>query len=557
MVYNGLMKNVVKNLSHLLFLALLAGFSVPIFAVAVYEAQPISITQNATFITEKSARLNGSVNPSQLTDTNRWFEWGLSSRPNEIYETKHRIIRASTQLIVGNENIIGLAPATQYFYRQVSENSRGKNYGSTVYFTTKPLVRVEEPIALASSKDAYAVGESSATLRGYVSPHGNAQATYWFEWGMTSRLENKTPTRRPGTNSRAVEERLTGLAPGTAYYFRIVAENSEERVVGDLRVLMTKGTAPSSAEIENRDTSSAPTVVPKSDDVLRKTTTSGTVSSGKTAGTPATSGNNLPGVSGGNRPGDFLGAIFGKKDNANTPGQTSDQSGTQVAGVAGSSGNPLGKFWDALTGSNTVDVTIEKVGPESGGMHTPVEYRVTYRYERDEHATNSVLKVVLPSEVIYIGDNTNNELMLEDGAPGGERTYVLVLGQLEKGSTRTLSILGMTTGEAKGFPDARARLEYTDASGTHVAAAGDGSAAKPDAAKQTASTESSSNGLLPSSLIGWITYVLIVAGAIFGIRKAKEYYDERRELINAEEGENEQTRFAELIQDDQTAPVSQ
>jgi hypothetical protein len=138
--------------------------------------------------------------------------------------------------------------------------------------------------------------------------------------------------------------------------------------------------------------------------------------------------------------------------------------------------------------------------------------------------------------------------MIEDGVAGGERTYVLVLGQLERGSTRTLSILGMTTGDAKGFPDARARIEYDDAAGTHVVAAGNGTV--PNAGAENGSTQEAGvagagGGLLPSSLIGWVLYVVIVAGAIFAIRKAREYYEARKELIDAEgQQDDSQGQFA-------------
>ena len=90
----------------------------------------------------------------------------------------------------------------------------------------------------------------------------------------------------------------------------------------------------------------------------------------------------------------------------------------------------------------------------------------------------------------------------------------------------------MTTGEANGtFPDARVHMEYIDASGALQVV---GTGAATQAAKETASVGSSSFSILPSSFFGWILYVLIIVGSIIGIRKAKAYYDERKQEIEAE-----------------------
>ena len=136
--------------------------------------------------------------------------------------------------------------------------------------------------------------------------------------------------------------------------------------------------------------------------------------------------------------------------------------------------------------------------------------------------------------MVYIGDNTNNELLLEESAPGTERTYVLPVGRLESGSVRTISILGITTSDAGGvFPDARARLEYTDSVGSsNVIASVSGSTAS---AGSTDSSSSSGWSIIPSTFLGWLLYVLLTVGAIFAIRKGKAFYQKRKEEIALEE----------------------
>ena len=236
-------------------------------------------------------------------------------------------------------------------------------------------------------------------------------------------------------------------------------------------------------------------------------------------------------------PGDFFGLsnLFNKKQatpatsTANTSASAQTHNSNQLA--AAGAATPLGTFWNTLTGKKSVEVTIQKIGPDKVPAHTAVEYRVAYAYRLNTLATNAKLKIILPANVVYIGDNTVNELLLEEGA-GPERTYVLPLGRLENGSTRTISILGMTTADANGtFPDARVHMEYTDVAGALQVV---GTGAATQAVKETASAGSTSFSILPSTFLGWLLYVLIIIGVIVGIRKATAYYHERKQEIEAE-----------------------
>jgi hypothetical protein len=115
--------------------------------------------------------------------------------------------------------------------------------------------------------------------------------------------------------------------------------------------------------------------------------------------------------------------------------------------------------------------------------------------------------------------------LLEEGT-GPERTYVLPIGRLEAGSTRTISILGMTTADANGaFPEARARLEYDNGTGIEVASSGAASVAGAKSASVASSDSSDlSFSLLPSSFFGWVLYVVLITLAIFSARKIRAYY---------------------------------
>lgn len=551
---------------------------IPLFAVATlfaatpslvlaYQAAPVAISKSALFVTEKSAKLNGQANPSEMPDAYGWFEWGISGRPGVVYETPHQTVGSwyGNTLVETSADIVGLAPSTQYFYRQVAENGRGKDIGQTVYFTTKALVIEVPPIVIVETETPSASNETDATLRGYVSPHGNNSTKAWFEWGTTQRLEGQTAPTAVSLNANFFVSTITKLTPGTTYFYRIVAENSAGRAYGAVRMFNTSGTPPPPPE---KEVAQAIPVVTNGGDGISRTTSSDGVhlatSQGKSGSGSNTQSNSnssfaaatLPGL-----PADFFTSLFRKKaapvavetNTANTNIAVNSDHATdpneQVASVA-QAGGPLSTFWNALVGGkDDTSVTVEKVGPTDIPVHSPVEYRITYHYGESVVATGARLKIVIPFEIIYIGDNTNNELLLEEGS-GGERTYVLPIGRIERGGTRTLSVLGMTTSGAKGFPDARVRLEYQSAGATHVVSSGGAAAAAAASKGKSAAksqTASSGNGILPSSALGWILYLVLTVLAIVGIRKGKEFYQQKKESIDAEEKEDDRTRLARII----------
>ncbi len=534
-------KNYFSHLGMLVILALGVVLT-PVVALAS-QAAPFAATKAPTFITEKSARLNGAVNPNEMPDTYQWYEWGVVGRADVVYETRHTQMWSGTQMLDTSADLTGLAPTEQYFFRQIAENSRGKDVGQTTYFTTKALPNPIDPIIIVQTNAPDSINDTSAVLKGYISPHGNTTAKYWFQWGATSRLENETNHNGWGTDSGTVQISITALTPGTNYYYRMVGENSQGVVYGATKGFITTGITPPPPETVRSQSVTQPQA--QGDGVTRKITTNGQT---------ATQDSSLPG---GNtsRPGDFfgLGNLFNKKATTPTTPTTSSTNTTKTSAstqtnntnqlAAAGAATPLGTFWNTLTGKKSVEVTIQKIGPDKVPSHTAVEYRVTYAYRLNTLATNAKLKIILPANVVYIGDNTVNELLLEEGA-GPERTYDLPIGRLENGSTRTISILGMTTGDANGtFPDARVHMEYIDAAGVLQVV---GTGAATQATKETASVGASSFSILPSSFFGWLLYVLIIIGIIIGLRKAKAYYLQRKQEIEAEKsaaGGNERQTF--------------
>jgi len=78
----------------------------------------------------------------------------------------------------------------------------------------------------AATGAATGVGEAGATLNGTVGAGGSSTA--YFQYGTTVAYGSSTATQSVGAPSspRALAAAIGGLAPGTTYHFRLVAENS-------------------------------------------------------------------------------------------------------------------------------------------------------------------------------------------------------------------------------------------------------------------------------------------------------------------------------------------
>ncbi len=108
-------------------------------------------------------------------------------------------------------------------------------------------VTVEIPEApIVTTAAASAVGQAEATLNGTVDPEGKA-TEYFFEWGTTSsygHTTEKLPLGSVDQTGHAVSAKVTGLAPGAPYHFRLVAKNEAATTPGADRNFSTLTASP-------------------------------------------------------------------------------------------------------------------------------------------------------------------------------------------------------------------------------------------------------------------------------------------------------------------------
>ncbi len=191
-----------------------------------------------------TATLNGNVSPN-LTATTLYFQYGTSNSLPTPAVGDPSLVNAnmnvggspgssssSASTVLVDMPVTGLTAATTYYYRIVVLHS-GSQFviGELEEFTTTGGPTV-------ATGSAASVTTSSATLQGSVTPN-STNVNIFFQWastvgGVSTATESNNGMNvggTSGTSSNAagqvsVDLPITGLSPGTTYYFRIVARNA-------------------------------------------------------------------------------------------------------------------------------------------------------------------------------------------------------------------------------------------------------------------------------------------------------------------------------------------
>jgi hypothetical protein len=109
------------------------------------------------------------------------------------------------------------------------------------------VVGMVMPAAALAAKPAATTGTptkltfQSVRLRGSVDPN-KQNTTFYFQYGTTIALGTQTAPYPAGNGDKAVPARIdvTGLAPATKYFYRLVAHNNSGTVLGKRRSFTTK-----------------------------------------------------------------------------------------------------------------------------------------------------------------------------------------------------------------------------------------------------------------------------------------------------------------------------
>jgi hypothetical protein len=138
----------------------------------------------------------------------------------------------------------GLEPNTTYDVTLVGQNAGDPVEAGPVSFKTDVVAPEAETIP------AFALaGGVKAQLGGRINPR-NSATTYWFEYGTTTSYGTAVPATEDGNagsgpENVVVSREVSGLAPGTTYHYRVVADSAASGPVhGEDLTFRTPSSAP-------------------------------------------------------------------------------------------------------------------------------------------------------------------------------------------------------------------------------------------------------------------------------------------------------------------------
>ncbi|MCX6257462.1 MAG: FG-GAP-like repeat-containing protein [Bacteroidia bacterium] len=141
-----------------------------------------------------------------------------------------RVVSTGNAGLLTGISVKDLKPGTTYYcnVQAIDHSFAGSLFSSAGTFTTTnaPIVQ---------TKSATVMTTNSAMLQGMVNANG-LLTTIYFEYGINTGYGNSTaavPASMSDTILTPVSANISGLLSGTAYHFRLVAENSDGLVYGD------------------------------------------------------------------------------------------------------------------------------------------------------------------------------------------------------------------------------------------------------------------------------------------------------------------------------------
>ncbi len=204
---------------------------------------PTATTGQASDITSTTATLNATVNPQGGAATTAQFVYGTDATlttGTTVVPIPALDLGTGTADVPLIEPLTGLLPETTYYFEVHATNFAGTTTGTIESFTTAAPT-VSAPTITAGP--ATAVTATGATLNATVNPNGSATAVH-FVYGTEETLTTGTTTTAEqdiggGTTDVPVAAPVTGLQPGTTYYFQAVATSNGVATPGPIESFMT------------------------------------------------------------------------------------------------------------------------------------------------------------------------------------------------------------------------------------------------------------------------------------------------------------------------------
>jgi hypothetical protein len=196
-----------------------------------YVSTPTVTTTAASNIAYSSATSGGEVtSDGSSAVTERGVCWSTAPNPTTSNETTSN----GTGTGSFTSLITGLSPSTKYYVKAYAINSEGTAYGNEVSFTTSATTPTLTTKAVSS------ITTNSAASGGNVSSDGGASViARGVCWSTSSNPNTDDQATMNGQGVGEFTSTIAGLNPGTTYYVRAYAINSEGTDYGNEVSFMT------------------------------------------------------------------------------------------------------------------------------------------------------------------------------------------------------------------------------------------------------------------------------------------------------------------------------
>lgn len=213
-----------------------AGDAVTSSFSAANVGEPVPPTVESVAATSKSteATVEAHADTNALAGTCE-VQYGTSESYGSSAPCGTGLGSINSQLV--SAQLMGLELGTRYYYRVVAENHAGKSLTSEGKgtFTTQTVTPG------VTGEFVSEVGTTTAVLTGTLDSE-MARTRYYFEYGESEAYGQKTPGGEAAASAGEVQvgpETITGLKPGTTYYYRLRAVNAWHEAVGETKTFTT------------------------------------------------------------------------------------------------------------------------------------------------------------------------------------------------------------------------------------------------------------------------------------------------------------------------------
>jgi phosphodiesterase/alkaline phosphatase D-like protein len=188
---------------------------------------PQIVSEATTGISQTAATIHAKVNPDQIAATYH-FEYGETTAYGTELPLGGEALGSGSAPVAVSAALTELKVGATYHYRVVASNTAGTTTGADQTFMTVAPAPVDATYSSGVSDD-------QAALNARINPLGNDTHAY-FQYGTQSCQANPAVCSEspvpPGEDLGAGSEdvplstHLSGLAPGTTYYYRVLDSNA-------------------------------------------------------------------------------------------------------------------------------------------------------------------------------------------------------------------------------------------------------------------------------------------------------------------------------------------